>query len=133
MPYPTPELQFDALEHARNKILRANQFQEMVIQQYRSAYDDFWGVSEAGGSRYSVAQMQAVLDAMPQATAQDILQDSASFNSYIQSAYPDALPEKYRNTAFEYTLGPNGITVTGLRDAWMVPAPKEEENAVVTE
>ena len=119
MPYPTPTQSFDSVEHARNKILRANQFQELVITQFKAAYEDFWGVNAVnGGSRYTTAEMQAILDAMPIATAMDILQDAAEFTAFVVGAYPDELEAKYHESAWEYTVGAGGLTLTTLRDAW---------------
>lgn len=118
MSYPEPTQTFDALDHARNKVLRANQFQELVIQQYKNSFEDFWGLSPEGGTKYSVEEMQAVLDAMPQATAIDILQDSAGFVAYVMQAYPDKLEEKYQASAWDYTIDANGITVTALKPVW---------------
>lgn len=118
MSYPDPGEMFNALDHARNKILRANQFQELVIQQYKNSFEDFWGLSPEGGTKYSVEEMQAVLDAMPQATAIDILQDSAGFVAYVMQAYPGKLDEKYQASAWNYTIDANGITVTGLKPIW---------------
>jgi len=118
MNYPEPTKQFDALDHARNKVIRANQFQELVIQQYKNAFEDFWGLNSDGGSRYTAQEMQAVLDAMPQSTAIDVLTDAGAFVTYITSAYPDQLPEKYQSAAWEYTVGENGIIVSSLKAAW---------------
>lgn len=118
MKYPEPNQPFDALDHARNKVLRANQFQELVIQQYKSSFEDFWGLNPEGGTKYSAEEMQAVLDAMPKATAIDILQDSAGFVAYVMQAYPGTLEEKYQGSAWDYTIDANGITVTGLKSIW---------------
>lgn len=123
MKYPEPNQTFDAIDHARNKVLRANQFQELVIQQYKNSFEDFWGLNPGGGTRYSVEEMQAVLDAMPQVTAIDVLQDSAGFVAYVIQAYPDVLEEKYQSSAWDYTADANGITVIGLKPAW----EKQEE------
>lgn len=118
MKYPEPNQAFDALDHARNKVLRANQFQDLVIQQYKNSFEDFWGLSPEGGTKYSVEEMQAVLDAMPQATAIDVLNDSAGFVAYLMQAYPGVLEEKYQSSAWDYTFDANGITVTGLKPIW---------------
>jgi len=118
MPYDLPELTFDAVEHARNKILRANQFQELVIQQFVAAYEDFWGVNPNGGSRYTTEQMQSILDAMPMATALDILTDASEFKTYLNTAYPGQLAAKYHESAWAYTASQSGITLTELRPAW---------------
>ena len=126
MGYPTPEQTFDALDHARNKVLRANQFQDLVVQQYRNAYEDFWGLNPEGGSRYSVEEMQAILDAMPQATAADMLADAYQFVLYVTQAYPGELDAKYHDTAWDYTVGEAGIQVIALREAWE-PVVEEAE------
>lgn len=137
MPYPIPERGFDALEHASNKVARANQLQGLILQQYIDAYEDFWGVtSPPAGSRYTVQQMQAVLDAMPHAVALDLLSDSREFASFITSSYPEALPDRYRDSAFTLTFSAGRITVGELKPIWQAPAPPVEsppEEPVVTE
>ncbi len=130
MPYETPIEQFNAVEHARNAVVRANQFSELVVQQFIAAYEDFWGLYPEGGSRYTAEQMQAKLDAMPMTTAVDILQDAAAFKTFIAQAYPGALPEKYHESAWGYVLDQQGLHVTSLRPAWEPPAPEQEEENV---
>lgn len=130
MNYPEPTKQFDALDHARNKVIRANQFQELVVSQFKSAYEDFWGLASDGDSRYSVAEMQLILDTMPQSTAIDILQDAGAMVQYLSAAYPDAVDAKYLDAAFDYTIGPSGIVVTGLKDAWKKKEEKTDESVV---
>jgi len=63
--YPVPDEQFNAPERARNKIMRANQFQELVLEQWIATYLDFYGLLESGGSRYTTQEMQLIIDAMP--------------------------------------------------------------------
>lgn len=128
MGYPTPEQTFDALDHARNKVLRANQFQELVVQQYKGLYEDVWGLNPEGGSRYSVEEMQSVFDVMG-ATAIDMLQDGGAFAQFIATAYPGVLEEKYLDTAWEYTVGEAGIQIVALREAWMPVEEEAEEEA----
>ena len=130
MNYPEPTKQFDALDHARNKVIRANQFQELVISQFKSAYEDFWGLSADGDSRYSVAEMQSILDVMPQSTAIDILQDAGAMVQYLSAAYPNAVDAKYMDAAWDYTIGQNGITVTALKDVWKKKEEKTDEPVV---
>lgn len=120
MPYDLPTSSFDAVEHARNKILRANQFQELVVSQFVATYEDFWGLRPEGGSRYTTQEMQSILDAMPMATAIDILTDAAGFKNYVNTAYPGQLPAKYHESAWDYTVGQTGITLTQLRPEWQV-------------
>lgn len=120
--YPIPPATFDANEWARNKILRANQLQELILQQFMSAYQDFWGVADPpNGSVHTVQQMQDIINAMPQATALDIMQDSRAFSAYIEWAYPGVLPAKYRDSAFEVTITNNTIIVGSLKPAWAAP------------
>jgi len=137
MPYPIPDRGFDALEHATNKVTRANQLQELILQQYINASEDFWGVtSPPAGSRYTVEQMQAVLDAMPHAVALDLLSVSREFATFITSSYPDALSDRYRDSAFTLAFSAGRITVGELKLIWQAPAPDVEalpEEPVVTE
>jgi hypothetical protein len=118
--YPLPPATFDPNEWARNKILRANQLQELVLQQFQAAYQDFWGVADPpNGSVHTVQQMQNIINAMPQATALDIMQDSRSFSAYIELAYPGVLPAKYQESAFDVTITNNTIIVGNLKPAWV--------------
>jgi hypothetical protein len=127
MPYELPTVPFDAVEHAKNRVLRANQFEVLVLQQFKEMYHDFWGVSEPPtGSRYTVAEMQAVLDAMPMSTAVDMMTDAATFYGFVLQAYPGAMPEQYGTAAFNYTISQTGITLTGLKSVWETP-PEEDE------
>ena len=59
--YPVPDEQFNASEHARNKILRANQFQQFVLSQWIDTYLDFYGLAESGGSRYTTDKCRRLL------------------------------------------------------------------------
>ena len=137
MPFEVPEQSFNANEHARNKLLRANQLEQVILQQFVSAYEDFWGVSGSdqttevdgeqvttfvgAGSVYTVEQMQSVLDAMPQATAIDVMTDAAQLVGFIDLAYPGVLADRYKTAAFTYTIGQAGITLTGLQSSWTPP------------
>jgi len=119
--YPIPPAAFDPVEWARNKILRANQLQELILQQFMAAYQDFWGVADPpNGSVHTVQQMQDIINAMPQATALDIMQDSRQFSAFIESAYPGVLPAKYQDSAFE--IDKDTIIVGSLKPAWQAPA-----------
>jgi hypothetical protein len=137
MPFEVPPPVFDPHIHATNKILRANQLEQLILQQFISSYEAFWGVSGSsvttevdggavttfvgGGSIYSVEEIQSVIDAMPMSTAIDILTDAAQLVGFIDSAYPGVLPDRYKHAAFEYTIGQAGITFTNLRSVWSVP------------
>lgn len=127
--YTLPDEQFNAREHAKNAVLRANQFAELVVQQFIMTYEDFWGLYPDGGSRYTAEQMQAKLEAMPMATAVDILNDAAAFKTFIAQAYPDTLPAKYQESAWNFTVDSQGLHITSLRPAWE-PASEEDESNV---
>ena len=121
--YPVPEEQFNAIEHARNKILRANQFQQSVLSQWIATYLDFYGLAESGGSRYTTAQMQAIINAMPAAIARDIMSDSAAFVGFVNQAAPGAIADKFQSPAFAMSDDGQAITVGDLRPEWQ-PQPE---------
>ena len=116
--YPLPAESFSPIEHARNKIIRANQTQEGIIQQWQSAYEDFYGRNPGGGSRYTSQQMQQILAAMPFDVCRDIMSDSAAFVAFVESAKPGALEDKYKTPAFALTDDGTTITVGDLKSAW---------------
>jgi hypothetical protein len=124
MPFELPAATFNATEHATNKVLRANQLQETILQQFKSSYEDFWGVTVDAGSRHSVAQMQAITDVMG-ATAIQILTAAAGLVQFIDAAYPGVLEDRYKGAAFDYTIGQSGLTLTGLNSAWTPPTVGE--------
>lgn len=140
MPFEVPTSTFNAQEHATNKVLRSNQLEVTILEQFKAAYEDFWGVSGSDdvkgvdegqvptfvstGSRYSVTQMQAILDVIG-ATAIQILTAAAGLVQFIEAAYPGVLEERYKGTAFDYTIGPSGLTLTGLNSAWTPPQVEE--------
>ena len=121
--YPVPGEEFIASEHARNKIIRANQFQQLVLSQWIDTYLDFYGLLPDGGSRYTTAQMQAIIDAMPAATARDIMGDSAAFVAFVNQAAPGAIADKYQSPAFMMSDDGQQITVGDLRPEWQ-PQPE---------
>jgi hypothetical protein len=137
MPFEVPPSVFDPHAHATNKITRANQLEQLILQQFISSYEAFWGVSGSdvttevdgepvttfvgAGSIYTVAEIQSVIDAMPMSTAIDILTDAAQLVGFIDSAYPGVLADRYKHAAFEYTIGQSGITFTNLAATWSVP------------
>jgi hypothetical protein len=128
MAYEIPVQTFDAIEHAKNKALRANQLQEMILTQFKESYHDFWGVSNPPtGSRYTTEEMQAIIDVMP-ATVVDILTDAAQFYSYISSAYPEVIEVKYASAAYNYTVGPGGLVLSSLKEDWVAPVVPSEES-----
>lgn len=139
MPFEVPAQKFNSAEHATNKVLRSNQLEELILQQFKSSYEDFWGVSGSdkteevegeqvttfvgGGSRYSVEEMQSILTVLG-ATAIQIMTAAAGLVQFIDAAYPGVLQDRYKGAAFDYTNGQSGIVLTQLADVWA--APKEE-------
>jgi len=135
MPFEVPTSTFNAVEHATNKVLRSNQLEESILQQFKASYEDFWGVSGSdatnevdgvqvttftgGGSRYTVEEMQSIVTTLG-ATAIAIMTAAGGLVQFIDAAYPGVLEDRYKSAAFEYTVGA-GITLTKLADAWAVP------------
>lgn len=121
--YPVPEQGFNALQWAQNKVLRANQLQQSVLEGYKATFEDFWGVQwPPKGSRHTTAEMQQIINAIPQSVALDMLQDSQAMRDFINSAYPDALESQYQSTAFNVTIhNGNTIVIGELKDIWKAP------------
>lgn len=121
--YPVPEETFDAREWARNKVLRANQLQQSVLDGFRATFEDFWGVQwPPKGSRHTTAEMQQIINAIPQSTAIDMLQDSQALRDFINAAYPGVLETQYQSTAFVVTIhNGNTIVIGELKDIWKAP------------
>lgn len=122
MPFEVPTSIFNAQEHATNKVLRANQLEQTILQQFKASYEDFWGVSENAGSRYSVEEMQSILNILG-ATAIQIMTGAAGLVQFIDLAYPDVLESKYKAAAFDYSTGESGVILTGLNSAWAPVEP----------
>lgn len=127
--YPVPEQGFNALEWARNKVLRANQLQQSVMDGYKATFEDFWGVQwPPKGSQHTTAEMQQIINAIPQSVALDMLEDSQAMRDFINSAYPGALETQYQSTAFAVTIhNGNTIVIGELKDVWKAPPPPTTE------
>ena len=148
MAFPIPTQTFNALEHARNKAIGSNQFTDGVLTQFTSTFEEFWGVSGADesvpvkdadgnpvldsegnattetvfvgkGSRYSLAEMQLVIDALG-AGLMEIMTQAAGFTQFLNTAYPGVLPARYQQAGFDYTIEPTGVVLTGVNAAWAV-------------
>jgi hypothetical protein len=117
-PYNEPQPGFDAVQHAANKVARANDFHDLVVATYQQTYRDFWGLLPSGGSVYSTEQMQAVVDAMPQSTAIQILQHAGAFAAYIATSYPGSLGVQFLDAAFDYTIDEDGLVIGSLKQEW---------------
>ena len=119
--YPLPPDSFNAAEWARNKVTRANQGRAAILEQFIAMYNDFWGTTEPGkGSRHSSAEMQQIINIMPQATALQMLSDSNALRDFIVGVAPGAIPAAYMDTAFETTITNSTIVIGNLRPAWQV-------------
>ena len=119
--YPLPPDSFNAGEWARNKVLRANQGRAAILEQFIAMYNDFWGTTEPGkGSRHSSAEMQQIINIMPQATALQMLSDSNALRDFIAGVAPGVIPAAYMDTAFETTITNSTIVIGNLRPAWQV-------------
>ena len=119
--YPLPPETFNAAEWARNKVLRANQGRQKIYGEFIELYNDFWRVTEPGrGSTHTPAEMQAIINIMPQATALQMLNDSNEMRDFILKIAPGSIPVPYLDTAFEATITNNTIVIGDLRPAWQV-------------
>ena len=119
MPLPLPEVPENrAVEFARNVVLRYNQAEEAVGREYIATFEQAWGVAELGkGSIHTQQQMQDIINAMPQTTAIALLQSGRKF---VEN-YGIALPEHYRQPAWDFTLhNGNTIVIGNLRPEWQV-------------
>ena len=148
MAFPIPTQTFNALEHARNKAIGSNQFTDGVLTQFKSTFEEFWGVSGSDesvpvkdadgnpvldsegnattetvfvgkGSRYSLSEMQSVIDALG-AGLMEIMTQAAAFTQFLNTAYPGVLPARYQQAGFDYTIEPTGVVLTGVNAAWAV-------------
>ena len=125
MAFPIPTQTFIALEHARNKAIGSNQFTDGVLTQFKATFEEFWGVSGLDeneifvgkGSRYSLAEMQSIVDALG-AGLMEIMTQAAAFTEFLNAAYPGVLPVRYQQAAFDYTVSQSGVILTGVNAAW---------------
>ena len=137
MPFEVPTRPtFDADLWAQNKVLKLNQREVSVFGEFIGDYQSFWEVSGAdktetvdgvevttfvgGGSRHTVEEMQAILDAIGTAGFVAVATASSKMIAYIEDN-GGVVPDRYKTAAFEYTIGPSGIMLTKLADAWAVP------------
>jgi len=129
MPLPVPPVPDNTAEvFAANKILRYNQAEEQIIAAYVGTYEDFWGVqTPPKGSRHTTAEMQAIINAMPQTTALAIIQSAEKF---VQT-YGNGLPMQYHTPAFVVTIHNGSTIVVGdLKAAWQEPIEATQTEAV---
>lgn len=129
MPLPVPTVPDNTAEiFAANKITRYNQAEEQIVAAYVGAFEDFWGVQwPPKGSRHTTADMQTIINAMPQTTALAIIQSAEKF---VQT-YGDGLAERYHTPAFAVTIHNGSTIVVGdLEAAWQEPVESTQTEAV---
>ena len=146
MPFEIPAEQFDALEHARNKAIGSNQFTDGVLTQFKGTFEEFWGVSGSDqsvpvkdaegnpvldsegnetteiifvgeGSRYSLAEMQSIIDSLG-AVLMEIMTQSSAFTDFLNTAYPGVLAERYQQAGFDYDTSTGAVVLTGINNFW---------------
>lgn len=125
MTYQLPNEAFNTNQAARNRVIKAQQFRDHIVQQYKSSYDAMWQTPRTHGDRaLTMEQMQAVIDEM-QPTMAEILQDSSAFVQFVVDTYPEALqddnplfPVRYTGSPYEYTVDQNRIQLTALKSEW---------------
>ena len=129
MPLPVPPVPDNTAEvFAANKILRYNQAEEQIIAAYVGTYEDFWGVqTPPKGSRHTTAEMQQIINAMPQTTALAIIQSAEKF---VQT-YGNGLAMQYHTPAFVVTIHNGSTIVVGdLKAAWQESVEATQPEAV---
>jgi len=111
MPLPVPAIPKNrAAEYAENIIIRANQAEENVINEFIAAYQHTWGVNQlGGGSIHTCQQMQDIIDAMPPTTVLLLLGMGRQF----VSTYGTVLPVEYQKAAWSYEMGQDDRIVIG--------------------
>lgn len=142
MPFEVPTAALNIAEHARNSVIRLNQRVEADVQAFVSDFEEFWGVSGSmqtdqetqqrvfvpAVGRYTVEQMQAKIDAMPQAVAMSLLMLAGLKRDMIvtaESALQESfLADRYKSPAFtmqQITSLSDPIVLTGIAAEWTPP------------
>lgn len=142
MPFEVPAVPKNIAEHARNTVIRLNQRMEADVKEFIADYEFVWGVSGrdvtdpetqetnfvSNGSEYTLEEMQAKIDAMPQAVAVSMLFLAGMKRDMIMAAEQflgeQYLPDRYRTPAFTMqpiTSPSSPVVLTGLAVAWTPP------------
>lgn len=119
MRYDVLSTDFDAAEHARNKLIRCNQLEQSIVDSFVAVYEDFWGVSVVG-PRYTSGQMQQIIDTIPAQVLTDILNGAAALLDFIATNYSRGLDVKYQSPAFNLSVSEGRLVVGTLKDTWAV-------------
>lgn len=121
MAFEIPDPGFDALEYATRKLQQANELENVIIRQFKFTYETFWGVNPNGfgGSLHTTEEMQQILEALPMATAFQVLTQASALVSYIDYAAPGVLEDRYKETAFAYEVVDGSIVLGDLKDYWL--------------
>lgn len=141
MPFEVPTESFNATAWAANKALRLNQREASILQNFIADYESFWDVSGSdktetidgeqvttfvgGGCIHTTEEMQAIIDALGTAVFMAIATAASKMIAYIEDN-GGTVPDRYKSPAFDYTIGPGGIVLTGLASVWAVPEKNEE-------
>lgn len=142
MPFAIPEVPLDLATIARDAVIRLNQEIDADVQRFISAYENFWHVSGSestdpgtgepvfvgNGSELTVAEMQGVIDLMPQSAAMGMLMLAGLKRDMILAAEQflgeQRLPTRYRLPAFTMnpiTSAADPIVLRGLAAIWERP------------
>lgn len=141
MPFEVPTRPtFDAALWAENKILKLNQRETELFRNFINDYESFWEVSGSdktetvdgvevttfvgGGSRHTVEEMQAILDAIGTAGFIAVGTASSKMIAYIEDN-GGTIPDRYKSAAFDYEITQSSIKLTKLADVWAVPVVEE--------
>ena len=122
--YPVPQEIFNSQEHARNKVLRANQTQVSIVKMWQDSYEDFYGIDPTG-SRYTPQQMQEIIDAISHPIFFQIANNSRAFVLFVDQIDPNFLEDKYKTPAFELNYVDDTVFVGELKPEWL-PQTKEQ-------
>lgn len=122
--YPIPQEIFNSQEHARNKVLRANQTQISIVKTWQDSYEDFYGI-DSTGSRYTSQQMQEIIDAISHPVFFQIANNSRAFVLFVDQIDPNFLEDKYKTPAFELTYTDTTVTVGELKPEWIPPIEEQ--------
>lgn len=138
MSFELPTEKFNAIQHARDSVIRANQAQEEIFRQIIEPYETIWGVSgemqditdeegnvtsewQSNGSIYSVDQMTEKLNEIGAANLVAMATQHAAMVQTIEALVPGTIHARYHAAAWDYTVDENGVfTATGLKEAWAV-------------
>lgn len=87
--YPVPTESFDAAAAERARKIEAGHAAEKIIEAWKASYERFWQTPRTHGDRaLTTTELQQVLDRDKPGFGK-ILQDSASFLTFIVTSFPE--------------------------------------------